>query len=311
MLPSRAYVGRSVSQASVDGTPCAQPGRWRSASSPTSRCRTWPCPCRPWCTPARRERRASRPEQRGWERRPVARQRRGCARTPVRRLHRRECLGRNAEQVAQLIRPVEVQHVVQQGPRGIAGLARIAATAVSRHTSQASTVPRHTSDLGTSSRWSSSQRNFGPENMASIRRPVRARTGRRLPEGQPRTPRCRAAVLPADDRANRLAGASPPPDDRLPLVGDGHPGQGRVRGRFPTGRYGGQHARPDLPASCSIHPGRGEARPTGAAPYPTTCPSSATPMALELVVPWSIDRIMAHLLAQRYQPRHEDLTSGL
>ena len=33
-------------------------------------------------------------------------------------------------------------------------------------------------------------------------------------------------------------------------------------------------------ASCSIHPGCGDARPTGAAPYPTTCPAWSTPMAL-------------------------------
>ena len=45
-------------------------------------------------------------------------------------------------------------------------------------------------------------------------------------------------------------------------------------------------------ASCSTHPGRGDASPTGAAPYPATWPASSTTTALELVVPWSIDKIM-------------------
>ena len=61
-------------------------------------------------------------------------------------------------------------------------------------------------------------------------------------------------------------------------------------------------------ASCSVQPGCGDARPTGAAPYPTTFPDWSTPMAFVLVVPWSIDRIIVALLDSGISISTQDLT---
>ena len=266
MLPSRAYVGSAVSQARVGGT----------GETPGTNCATGVMTddagavggfrrCRARCSPARKGRRGSRPARPGSVSRRRCRRRRGCV--PKRPLEGRtsgSTLAGISEQGRAAARPGQVDDVVEQGARGVARLDRVPPPA-GRAARSARSRPCRLRTSRVASRGGDLVEQpaiLGAENIASMRRPVRARTSR--------SRRCRR------DRSTRLrcgrpASRSPGPagwpvtrcqaSDRLPLrrqcdTATIRPGRTETR----SGTLdGAEHAGPDqlgAPARPSQRRGR-------------------------------------------------------
>ena len=204
---------------------------------------------------------------------------------------------RDVEQLEQSGGPGEVDDVVEEGAGRVAGLGQTCRSpAVSRQTSQESTVPTQTSARADRPRArAAASRSWGRRTW----RRSGARSGRgpaRRPAGPVRS-RHHSAVRTSCQPITGPSGspgASVPGHHRLALGGQGHRRQVEVRGvdRGQAAVDGGQHAGPDAarrPAPPS--PDAGGVTPTGAEPTARTTPASSTSTALLLVVPWSMARI--------------------
>ena len=287
MLPSRAYVGRSVTQASVEGT--AVRSAWKvSVGVMTDE----PVPnvalAKPtWCSPARRGPRASRPARRGSGRRPAARVRRGPARTARSTAAQREGSrpAHRRGRTAQATSPGRARRRAGSGrrcpPHTRSGhRPSDARPARRRRCPDTHRTAGHRADGRAASAASA------PENMASIRSPVRARTWSsasfvaRVAHHDAVRRSCQPMTGPSGSPVLRRQATT---DSRwLEMV---TPARAASEADARQAATAASTLDQISSASCSIHPGRGDARPTGAAPYPATCPASSTRIALELVVP--------------------------
>ena len=166
----------------------------------------------------------------------------------------------------------QLDHVEEQRPGGVAGVAamrgrRSDSTGARHRRSRRShrRRPRRPAD-GRAASGSSGRRTSRRSAVRSAAAP-----GSGVGTDRGRTPGGRPAVLPADDRAQRATRRGVPAEDGLALGGQGDADEVQ---RSPSRSATAASTLDQISsASCSTHPGAGEATPTGAEPMATTRPA--------------------------------------
>ena len=186
---------------------------------------------------------------------------RGAAEAGVGRTDLRQDADRDAEEVQQFLVPPQRPEVEQQGARGVPGFGG-ELSGQPPHQPRVDGAHRDVRERGAVSRRGVQGvphlggREHGIQRQAGARADLRCRVRMLLP--QVRAPGSRPGVLPPEHGAERTPARPLPADDRLALVGDRHPHQGRIRstGQALLGRC--ERGTPQLVGVLLDHPVGGE-----------------------------------------------------